>query len=563
MQAQYAKIGIYLLLFISLVGLTILLFLKNKPLHPRILTSIAALLPIVSLFQKGVHQSGDFAINIEKSIDLWHSLSNGIFPVAWASILNATFGYPLFIFTYPLPYYSIAIFHALGLSFISSEKLVISIVFFLSGIFMYLFSRQYSSSRGAGLATVLYLFAPYHLVDMHYRVALGELFAFAFVPLCFYALKKNRLLLSLSIFLLLLSHQALSLVAIPILVVFVIFTTNKLKEILSVLGAIILGILLSSFYILPVLFESFYTHQPTFSQSVTFTKIKDIFIAPWYFGFLYQGPNGELSFAIGYLHIYVVIMSIYLLFKKQLRSKKRIILLLILIIVLLIFMLTQYSSFIWNIIPLLKNFQFTYRLLMPIAFFISFLAALVYKNISQKFFYTLFFITVGLTALNWQTRSMISDINDTYLNNHAPLSTYEAEGLQPAAPKWTDISNLWIKNVPANHISISLGNGFVKEISRSPIEHEYLIDAKSALAIEENTLYFPGWNLYINGKLHKTFLRNDPQGTIGFYVPPGLHNVILKFEDTPIRKFSKSLTLIGFLAFAYLLFRDKLQKNVT
>ena len=564
MQAQYVHFGIYFFLFLCLVGASLLLLFQNKPLHPRILLLLASLLPLLSLLKKGVHQSGDFAINIEKAIDLWHSLSYGIFPVAWASLLNATYGYPLFIFTYPLPYYSIAFFHFFGLSFISSEKLVIAIVFLLSGLFMYMFVKQYSSSRGAALATTLYLFSPYHLVDMHYRVALGELFAFAFIPLSFYAIKKNRLLLSFSIFLILLSHQALSLVAIPLLIGFHSVTSKKMKETLLTFGSVCLGIIMAACYILPVLVETTFTHQPTFSQSVSFTKLSEIFFSPWYSGFLYQGPKGELSYIIGYPHIFIVIISLYLLIKNRLKKNARLALFLIMAACVLSFMLTKYSSFLWNFIPVLKNFQFTYRLLMPIIFLISFLSAIVFEKISRKFFYILFFLIIGTTILNWQTRSMIPDINDDYLIKHAPLSTYEAEGLQPAAPKWTEISNLWMRKVPLEHIIISTGIGAVKEIGRTPIEHEYVIDARSKLTIKENTLYFPGWNLYDNGNIRKTFIQNSPRGTIGFSLEPGLHNIILRFEDTPIRRLSKYLTLSGIILFTLIFISTTIKrKNVT
>ena len=56
---------------------------------------------------------------------------------SWAGNLNATYGYPLFIFNYTLPYYFISLFHFLGLSFINSLKVFLFSNMILSGIFMY------------------------------------------------------------------------------------------------------------------------------------------------------------------------------------------------------------------------------------------------------------------------------------------------------------------------------------------------------------------------------------------------------------------------------------------
>lgn len=182
---------------------------------------------------------------------------------------------------------------------------------------------------------------------------------------------------------------------------------------------------------------------------------------------------------------------------------------------------------------------------MPITFLLSLLGGILFLKVSQKVFYVFFFLIIGITILNWQTRAMIPDINDNYLTDHVSLSTYEAEGLQPAAPKWTNISQLWIKDIPKRHIEIISGNGSIKEIKRTPTEHEYILDAKTKLSIGENTLYFPGWNLYVNGKKQPIFIRNNPQGTIGFAATQGIHDIVLKFEDTPIRRFSKYLTILG------------------
>lgn len=517
---------------------------------------LAVFLPLVSLLRNGVHQSGDFAINIEKTIDLWNSLSYGIFPVSWASLLNATYGYPLFIFTYPLPYYAISFFHLFGLSFIASEKIVIAMAFLLSGFFMYLLSRQYTSSRGASLATALYLFAPYHLVDMHYRVAIGELFAFAFVPFCFYSLKKNWAMLSIAVFLLLLSHQALSLVSLPLLFAFHFFTVRNLKQSLYCAGSILLGLLLASFFVFPVLFETQYTHQQTFSNFVSFIKLRDILFSPWYYGFLFQGPKGELSFALGYHNFLVIILGFYLYIRGfSKKGEVQLICFLLTIICLLIFMLTAYSAFIWNAVPILKNFQFTYRLLMPLAFFISFLGGIIFNKVSQKIFYLLFFSIIGVTILNWGTRSMISDITDLYLIQHAPLSTFEAEGLQPASPRWTDIDNLWMKTPPTEHIEIIKGNGMIQQTKRTPILHEYISMSQSDITVRENTLFFPGWKIYIDG--NEEILKPNKIGLIEFKVKKGPHEIQLVFTQTPIRTISKLLSIISALVLAIFILRKK------
>ncbi|TSC84065.1 MAG: putative membrane spanning protein [Microgenomates group bacterium Gr01-1014_16] len=81
---------------------TFLVIFKFKPRNLIILL-LLSLLPLYSLLNKGVYESGDLAINVFKSMEFYTSLSEGnIFP-GWAGRLNAAYGYPLFNFTYPLP----------------------------------------------------------------------------------------------------------------------------------------------------------------------------------------------------------------------------------------------------------------------------------------------------------------------------------------------------------------------------------------------------------------------------------------------------------------------------
>jgi uncharacterized membrane protein YfhO len=58
-----------------------------------------------------------------------------------------------------------------------------------------------------------------------------------------------------------------------------------------------------------------------------------------------------------------------------------------------------------------------------------------------------------------------------------------------------------------------------------------------------NTYYFPGWTAYIDGK--KTVSQTDESGLIVLDIPEGHHRILLKFEDTPIRRASAILSLFA------------------
>lgn len=258
-------------LFTSL-SLGIFLFVYTnklkKKIHPLLLITLIGILPLISIARKGTYESGDLSINVVKLIAYVQSFLNGNIPPIWAADLNASYGYPLFLFTYPLPYFLAFIIKMIGFSYVGSIKLLLAITYLVSGYFMYLFLNDFLRKKSALVGTIFYLFAPYHLIDMHFRVTIGEMTSFVFLPLILFGINKLStnikmfyfVLTSFSISLLLFSHQAISLAFIPFSITYVFFLKliNKrmrLTNFIYILFSYLVGFLLSAFYFIPVLIE--------------------------------------------------------------------------------------------------------------------------------------------------------------------------------------------------------------------------------------------------------------------------------------------------------------------
>ena len=110
-------------------------------------------------------------------------LKNNQFPVRLVGDLGYGFGYPIFNFYAPLPYYFGSLFYIGGLDLFASTNLMYLSAFLLAGVSMY-FLAFHLAGRSAGIAAaILYLYAPYHAVNLYVRGAVGELYAYAFLPL--------------------------------------------------------------------------------------------------------------------------------------------------------------------------------------------------------------------------------------------------------------------------------------------------------------------------------------------------------------------------------------------
>ena len=549
---------VYVNIFILIATLISLVYYKlvlKKKINLFVLLILASLLPVWSIFRPGSYESGDFSIHVTQAISFYKSLTEGILIPRWAGDLNASYGFPAFMFIYPLPYYIISFFHFLGFSFILSTKLLLATSFIASGIGAYLWIKEELNERAGLIAGIFYLFAPYHLVDTHFRVDIGETLAFAILPfLLFYikrsSIKANRVnltIVSLLFSLLILSHPAISLASILFILVYLIYLVKinflSKNNLISLIICFVLGALISSFYWLPTIYDLRFTQQ---AKIVYFENFSDFIFSPWRLGLLFQGPNGQLSFIIGYIQIILIAFAIYkLLFIKKISSFLRFLLLTFFIYFLA---MQKISQPIWNILPFVHNFQFTYRLSLYISLITAALSAsMLYKIKNKKIIILLCVLAVSSTMLNWGNRKLIPTINDAYFINNLPLSTAGTNGLSQAITIWLDVNNPWFSSIPKNHLQITQGDALIKNESRSQINHSYVVSVSKQTTFQENTLFFPGWNLYVNNRLYPIKISKiNSKGTITFTLQKGLYYINLSFEETPVIKTSNLLSILSF-----------------
>lgn len=550
----------------------------KKKINLLVILLIISVLPVISIFRAGTYESGDFNIHIYRTIDFYKSLSQGVLMPSWGGDLNATFGYPLFIFLNPFPYYSISLLHLLGFSFINAGKVFLALSYVLSGIFFYYFARnEIKNSLAAFLGAIVYLFSPYHLVDLHFRAAIGEVSFFMALPLFFYCLSKfNKIgeknwfiLSSLALALMLYSHQALAVFSSLIIFPYFLYSsvhsnTISFKKLFVLTTIPLLGLLYSLYIWLPHLVYTKYTLAYLLSNSVViFPKFIELLYSPWRYGFLFQGPKGELSFLIGYIQIFILLSSFFIFNNKK---NKPYILLWIFSSLIVLFMITPFSAFIWKAFPILNTAQFSTRLLLLLSFTIAMLSG-YFATRYKKYTFVIYVIasfTIFSTILNWGHRRVIPEITDTTLIYNLPKSTSQGEGYCcMAQPKWTLPNPSWVSYKPSSHIEILLGNGEIKQLKRTQVVHEYQVKSNKNLIIKENTWYFPGWTLLIDGKKTQINYTNKKYpGIITFNLPPGNHHIVLFYKDLDILSFAKTISLISILVSIIILFSSSFKKSI-
>ncbi|MCL4417447.1 MAG: glycosyltransferase family 39 protein [Actinobacteria bacterium] len=546
--------------------------------------SVFILILVFSFFAfKPLISQGFFPIHddtqVARTFEMTKALKDGMFPVRWSQDLGYGFGYPIFNFYNPLPYYVSGLISLFGFDALSATKLMVILAIVLSGFSMYLLSKEFFGKKGALFSSLLYVLAPFHAVEVYVRGDFAENFAYAFIPLLFYGLLKIHknyswkyvIITAISYAGVILSHNLTAMMVSLFVVFFIAYLLVRerkdfFKNLIRFSPGLFIGVLISAFYWLPAIFEMKYTD--VLSQIGGGANFRDHFvcltqlwISQWGYGGSVKGCIDGFSFMIGKYHIFLSVLmffvSIVFVFSKKylkIPSKEKeifyFIIFLFLSFLLSIFFMLNISQPVWEIIKPMEFFQYPWRFLIMASFFASFIGGSLFfvleKLIQDKnkyhllvFFAFIFMIFVSLKffvpqeilsknskdytskhALNWEA----SKISDEYLPKSfiVPQSEYQIP----------DITNLITPEIS------------IRILQRKTQYTKLEVNIRSVGDYILPLSYFPAWQAKIDGKEEK--LKQGLRGSI-ISLPKGKHILELSFVQTPIEKLGNLISVAGIL----------------
>ncbi len=533
-------------------------FKIKKDVIPLLIISTLSLLLLNQLFRYGVFYSHDGELHIARLAQLSKELIAGQIPVRWLPNWNFGFGYPTFVYIYSLPYYVGFIFKIFPLTFEQIFKVLLFLSLFTSGVTFYYFARSKFSRLSSTIGAIFYISAPYRFADIYERGALGEALVFIFLPLLFLmpsVLKRNLLkgfvANSLVIFAAITTHALTFLIFFPVSLIYAVFVLpKKIKYYFAFLGSVVLGFLLASFQWIPMIFEQKYInlaktyynlylgHLITVNQLLRIPK---------------AGVNTGTGIQLGVAQLFIVLLSIALTFYKLLRKRKNNIYSLYFIITCLFaaFLATDLSRGIWQSQNFLHPILFPWRFLTLSIFSAASLGAFIADEFkSQK----LLLIPVIVFIAVFPSRHYLKGTNlhsesDSYYLNYQDKDKLDNYYLPTNLT--IDLSKLKVPQA-----SLIGGNGTVVAFKRQNTKISFQADLEKDSKIQLHAIYFPGWELYVNGRSQK-IITNYPglEGIIVAAVPRGKNEIILKFSETPLRKLSDIISVFAFILFVVFLIK--------
>lgn len=511
---------------------------------------IASIIPVLNLLTPGMPFVHDGQDHVARIANFYAALKDGIIVPRWAGSLNWGYGHPILMFLYPFPEYLASAVHFVGFSLVDSTKLVLAVSFVASAVTMYLWMAAAFGTQVGVIGALLYSFAPYRFVDLYVRGALGEHVAFVFPPLVLYCLRKRSFTgASLALAALILSHNALALMFLPIIGLYGVYLLlfeekHRFLFIIYYSLCIVVGFGLSAFFWLPAILEGRFTLRDIVTAGEAlkhFVPWSWFVYSPWNFG---QGD--ELSKALGLPQWIGVIAAVAFLLKSKLIKSKLLVAASLILLLTSFAIMTNISRPIWSASKLLQDFQFPWRFL-SVSVFVAAVGGgigidfIVQTHIREKFRRTLFIVIflgiIGATGIMWHPKGYQTH-DDSFYSRIYPGTTDTGE----SAPIW---SVRFMEHTAANPIDVADGDASVKVDKRTTTEHDYTLTVRKPSLMVENTLYFPGWMIYLNNLPTGIEWQNpDYRGLMTFRVTPGTVHVRVVFEDTKIRRVANMISLL-------------------
>ncbi|MCL5438560.1 MAG: 6-pyruvoyl-tetrahydropterin synthase-related protein [Patescibacteria group bacterium] len=507
--------------------------MKNKIFI--ILLLIFCIPAILSLFSPGFFQSDDGEWMVIRFSAFHQSLRDGQFPVRLLGRLNNGQGYPVANFLYPGFMYMGEPIHILGFNFVDTIKIILGFSMVGSAIFTYLWLSKIFNKYAAFIGSLFYLYTPYHLYDLYKRGSVGEVLAFCIVPFILWMLERKSIFFtSVGIFLLIISHNTLALLFLPILLIYTVL--RKIWGIKFIIFSFAMGILMSSFFTIPSIYELSYIRFSSISISTATEYFSSINL------------TGVSSFITLFLSI--IIYVIYLRKNKQ-KKMSNLFALFVFLAIFGIFFSSQVSLIFWQIIPS-SLIQFPFRLLSYLVLSMSFLAACVVAQLEgyKKYLISIFLVIIlAFSSVQFIKPSEFFDKGDAFYSTNEGTTTVRDEYMP-----------IWVKVAPKERyqekIEILEGNGVINNLKYGSKEISFSAIFSSDSKIRVNTIYYPGWKAYINGEATNINYDNDG-GVMELLTTKGLKNVKIVFSETSLRLFSGILTILSFLVLIFVVVRQK------
>jgi hypothetical protein len=542
----------------------------------------------VPLWASCLPRSFDGLFHLFRLLQLDHLTRELVVFPRWAPDLLYGYGYPVFNYVPHLPYYVSDLFRSAGLSLVHTILLSFGLALLASGVAMYVFARDVFGSKAAIVSSVAYMYAPFHLYDMLFRGHLPGAWAMVLYPLMLWSFRRlirdqsrvipyfiSSALLYAGSFL---SHNPAHLIFTPFLLFYLAFLVWRVQKhrataAFRAVSALAVGAGLAAFFWIPALWDRQSVQlermitPPDLDYHSHFITLSDLLALP---GTATTGlMNPEVPNNLGPVLVALSILSMFGLWRLRRPEERAHLIIALFGLAGVVFMVLPQSAGLWNALPLLEYLVFPHRFLRLACLVMAILAGSAVRlfvdkqdTLSPSFAVTMAsagLIIVSALSLLYPPYYAGLSLNPTFadmMEFERTTGTMGTTSFGEYLPVWVDwiprsspLEPLYASSSAVERLEYaSLPEGaHVEKADYGPLWAIIELDAPQPFEAVFNTLYFPGWQAYVDGQKAETGPTTG-SGLTSLWVPSGRPVVELRFEDTPVRTVSKAISALSIAA---------------
>jgi hypothetical protein len=520
------------------------------------------------LLVPGWHANHEQLRPIARIFGAWQAMADGDLYPRWIPIAYGGKGVAVFDFYPPAYTFLAAWLHLAGVPLILSAKLVLYGLFLAGAAGTFLWVRRPLGHAAGLVAAVLYLFAPYHFLDVYLRGAVAEFASLAPLPFLFLAidLAVERAAgalaaLALSSAAVVVSHFLGALTIAPFAAIYALARAVQAgsgRAAGRVAAGALLGAALSAFYWLPALAErgalsaerlagTTEGYQSPFHQFVHPLLLLD---PTWKFGgAVPDSTESGMSYQLGLLLLAAGVASA-IAARRLARGERRFVVLALALGAGALALTTSASAPFYRFLPVFQLVQFPFRFLGPATLLVAaggagFARALADRRAglgplaAAAVSALALALSAGQRAVAYQLplpddrASIEATVRaDDWATTFGTHDEYRPDGVSPEAAAR-----------PTGGVPWGLGVAISSVRARSG---EVTFDAMGSLErgiVVVPWHWFPGWTARVDGR--PVDCGPGPDGLISLWVGPGHHSVRVRFETTPPRVAGWLLAVAG------------------
>ena len=527
------------------------------------------------------------------------ALRAGVIYPRWFPGLTAGYGEPVLNHYSPGFYFPSAVLLLTGIDMVLTARLSLAVGFAMSALWMFHLSRLYVSLWPAVVSVVCFQFFPYYLFDFFKRGAFPEFVAFMWLPMiAFYTMRavteQSRanykaddepnggasylsflVKASLAWAGLILTHNLTALMAALVLCValalLLLLRHRALAGVLllcgTIVAALVIGMLVSAWYILPALSELGWT----LSGHAEITKFHPDRLYRWTELFdphVFYSYSTLHRFTLPIYVLPIVIAAPLAVLPRRSRAIRLFTLVTLLLTLGAVGMTTDTSAWLWARGEfLLDKLQFPVRWFTFIAIGTALLLAACLESLCRirrlpafsmpllGVLLSMYLIAYALVRLDYPTGDDTSnqDISVT-LKGHIQMLFSEGTIGRDFMPIWTYESleetgyEPWTRSPNLNAIDAAS----VVPTRTGLLQKQFRVTAQQPFRLLFHQFYFPAWRVSVDGVQVDTLPASN-LALISGLVPSGTHTVELEWGATRAVWFGRALTAIGWVVVFVLL----------